>query len=481
MNARHTGPGLDDAFEAAGDVAMLRIPPHSIEAESSVLGGLLLDSSAWDRVGDLLTDSDFFRMEHRLVYTAIGALANANRQTDVVAVFDQLQNIGKGDEVGGLRYLNSLAQYVPSASNIRRYAEIVRERSILRQLVSASDEIATAAFNTQGKPVATILDEAQAKVMALSEEGNRDDWDDSDRSIADFLDSLNARATGQAKVAFTPTGLTDLDSILNGGTRPGQLVVIAARPSVGKTALALSIAEHVAGPEVRGAVGVMSMEMEKPELLERRTSMNTRIHLTRIQRPERLNDTDWPKITHAIDSIRQARVSVSDKAGLNINQVRARARAMKRRLGGLELLVVDYLGLMPGIDRKMSRTYQIEEITQGLKMLGKELGCSVVLLVQLSREVEKRVGQRPQMSDLRDSGSIEQDADIVIFINRPHQASPSLGDEWKYYAELIVAKNRNGPLGSVHAQYIGENVRFSDWPQEVELPRSQVRTKGGDL
>ncbi|HWH73075.1 MAG TPA: replicative DNA helicase [Methylibium sp.] len=462
-------------------ITQLRIPPHSIEAESSVLGGLLLSNAAWDRVGDLLTDADFYRYEHRLVYAAIGQLVNANKPADVMTVYDRLQAVGKAEEVGGLVYLNALAQYVPSASNIRRYAEIVRERSVLRRVIAACDEASTAAFNTQGRTVEAILDEASQSLLNLATEGTRraDDWKGLEELVPQFLDRVQAEADGTLKPDIIPTGLTALDERIDGGLRPGELVVIGARPSMGKSAMGLSIAVNVALR--REPAGFISMEMPAQQVTNRAMSLVTHIHLSRLKRAERLRDFDWPALTEGVERVRNIPLAISDQSGLNINHIRAKARSLKRTKG-LRVLVIDYLGLMDGLDPKQPRTYQLEDITKGLKRLAKELQCAVLLLVQLSRRVEERTDQMPILSDLRDSGAIEQDADIVVFIHRPHKANPTLGDEWRYYAKVSVAKVRDGDPGLVDLMYVGENTLFKDWPTDQEVPRSQVRTrKGGDL
>lgn len=465
--------------EAMADDQMLgslRIPPNSAESETAVLGALLIDAQTFDRVGDILVEADFYRHEHRLVYAAIGELVNANKPADVVTVFEHLQRQGKADEAGGLMYLNSLAQYMPSAANMRRYAEIVRERSVLRQLVAASDEIATAAFNPGDKTVADLIDAAQSRIFSLGEKGApRDDWQDSAEGVTRVLDGIQARHDGDDD--FTPTGLNALDDKLNGGLRPGNVVVIAARPSMGKTALALSIAEHIGTNEGK-PVGVLSMEMPKEEVQNRRVSMRSHVPFHKIMRPERMSDYDWSQLTAGIETLRQVPVYVSDQTALTINQVRAKARKLKRSRG-LAVLVVDYIGLMEGTDRKANRATQLGEVSRGMKALAKELGICILLLAQLNREVEKRPGQRPIMADLRECGDIEQDADIIIFVHRPYQVSRELGEEWKYYAELHVGKNRSGECGAVDAQFVGESMRFCNWAGD--RPTSLVRTKGVEL
>ncbi len=466
---------FDAGFGDAG-VAQLRVPPHSIESESSVIGGLLLDNGAWDRVADLLTDGDFYRYEHRLAYGAIASIINSSKLADVVTVFEHLQARGKDGEAGGLVYLNQLAQYVPHAANIRRYAEIVRERSILRQMVAASDEIATSAFNTGGKPVAELLDQAEQRICRIAEQGQKseDDWEGLDTGMVRLLDFIQDHSDGSAKRDFVSFGLKDLDERLDGGGRPGDLIVLGARPRMGKTALAMTIAAHVAVNEGL-PVAMFSMEMPRNQVYKRLMAMRARIHLSRIKRPERLKDFDWPQITESVEALRQVQFHVNDQAGLNINQVRTKARALKRRMGRLGLVVVDYLGLMSGMDPKQPRVYQIEEITKGLKSLAKELGCSVLLLCQINRGVEQRIDQMPVLSDLRDSGSIEQDADAVIFLHREFVTKPDLSEEWKYHAKVHVAKLRDGEPGYLDLMYVGEHTRFMNWDEATPVPSSKVR------
>jgi replicative DNA helicase len=476
-----TEPADFSAFDAGygpsdREVAALRVPPHSIEAESSVLGGLLLDNGAWDRVGDLLTETDFYRHEHQTVFAVIAALVNANKPADVITVFQRLRDQGKAEAVG-LVYLNGLAQHVVSAANMRRYAEIVREKSVLRQLVAASDEIATTAFNPGDKTAVEVLDHAQHTIIALGESGAQsDDWQDGDTGIVEVLDAVSRRHDGEGD-DFISTGLEALDEKLNGGLRAGKVYVLAARPSMGKTALALSVGEHIATNEGK-PVGVLSMEMPKDEVQERRVSMRSHVPYHKILRPERMNDFEWSQMSAAVEVLRQVPLYVSDQTALTINQVRGKARALKRR-HGLSVLVVDYIGLMEGTDRRANRATQLGEVSRGIKALAKELGIAILLLAQLNREVEKRPNMRPILADLRECGDIEQDADVVLFVHRPFHVKPDLGLEWKHYAELIIAKHRGGACGVLDAQFIGECMRFCDW--HGEKPSSLTRTKGGDL
>jgi replicative DNA helicase len=448
-------------FDLSGDsqVAKLRVPPHSIEAESSVLGGLLLDNGAWDRVGDLLVDNDFYRHEHKLIYAAIGALINASKPADVITVNEQLQNQGKADEMGGLGYLNSLAQYVPSASNIRRYAEIVRERSILRKLVSASDEIATNAFNPQGKAIDRILDEAEQKIFNIGEEGSRmkQGFQSMDTLVVELLDRVQEMADNPNDITGVPTGFYDLDRMTS-GLQPGDMVVLAARPSMGKTAFAINIAEHVALNEGL-PVAVFSMEMGASQLAVRVVGSIGRIDQGHL-RTGKLNDDEWPRLTEAIEKLRTVSLHIDETPGLTPSELRANARRLARQCGKLGLIVVDYLQLMSGSGGSGgdNRATELGEISRGLKMLAKELQCPVIALSQLNRSVEQRTDKRPMMSDLRESGAIEQDADIIMFIYRDDYYNKDSKEPG--VAEIIIGKQRNGPTGTVKLTFLKNLTRF---------------------
>ena len=447
--------------DLAGDsqVAKLRVPPHSIEAESSVLGGLLLDNGAWDRVGDLLVDNDFYRHEHKLIYAAIGALINASKPADVITVNEYLQNQGKADEMGGLGYLNSLAQYVPSASNIRRYAEIVRERSILRKLVSASDEIATNAFNPQGKAIDRILDEAEQKIFNIGEEGSRmkQGFQSMDTLVVELLDRVQEMANNPNDITGVPTGFYDLDRMTS-GLQPGDMVVLAARPSMGKTAFAINIAEHVALNEGL-PVAVFSMEMGASQLAVRVVGSIGRIDQGHL-RTGKLSDDEWPRLTEAIEKLRTVSLHIDETPGLTPSELRANARRLARQCGKLGLIVVDYLQLMSGSGGSGgdNRATELGEISRGLKMLAKELQCPVIALSQLNRSVEQRTDKRPMMSDLRESGAIEQDADIIMFIYRDDYYNKDSKEPG--VAEIIIGKQRNGPTGTVKLTFLKNLTRF---------------------
>jgi replicative DNA helicase len=450
-----------DDFGPDRQVAQLRIPPHSVEAESSVLGGLLLDNGAWDRVADLLGEGDFYRYEHRLVFDAISGLVNASRPADVITVFEHLRSLGKAEEVGGLGYLNSLAQYVPSAGNIRRYAEIVRERSILRKLVSASDEIATNAFNPQGRPVASIVDEAEQKLFNLGEQGSRlkRGFQAMDTLVVDLLDRVQEMADNPNDVTGVPTGFYDLDR-MTAGFQAGDLIVLAARPSMGKTALAINIAENVALQEGL-PVAVFSMEMGAAQLAVRIVGSIGRIDQGHL-RTGKLTDEEWPRLTEAIEKLRTISLHIDESAGLTSSELRANARRLARQCGQLGLIVVDYLQLMSGsASSDENRATELGEISRGLKMLAKELKCPVIALSQLNRSVETRPDKRPMMSDLRESGAIEQDADIIMFIYRDEYYTKDACKE-PGVAEVIIAKQRNGPTGTVKLAFLKPITKFEN-------------------
>ena len=454
----------DDAylFSADKQVAQLRIPPHSQEAESSVLGGLLLDNNSWDKVADLLAEADFYRYEHRLVYASINSLVNHSRPADVITVYEQMQSQGKAEEIGGLAYLNSLAQYVPSSANIRRYAEIVRERSILRKLVSVSDEIATSALNTHGRPVTNILDEAEQKIFSIGEEGSRmrQGFQSMDKLVLQLLDRVEEMSLNPNDITGVPTGFFDLDRMTS-GMQAGDLIVLAARPSMGKTALAINIAEHVAIKEDL-PVAVFSMEMGASQLAIRIVGSIGRIDQGRL-RTGKLIDEEWPRLNEAIEKLKTVSLSIDETPGLTTSELRASARRLARSCGKLGLVVVDYLQLMSGSSGGdgENRATELGEISRGLKMLAKELQCPVIALSQLNRGVEQRTDKRPMMSDLRESGAIEQDADVIMFIYRDDYYNKDSKEP--NVAEIIIAKQRNGPTGTVKLTFLKPITKFESY------------------
>jgi replicative DNA helicase len=451
-----------DSSPRDDEVARLRVPPHSIEAEQSVLGGLLLDNGAWDRAGDLLTDSDFYRFEHRVIYGAVGTLINANKPADVITVFEQLQSLGKGEECGGLAYLNALAQSVPSAANLRRYAEIVRERAILRKLIAASDEIATKAFNPQGMPVSQILDEAEGTIFKIGEEGSRQKqgFQSMDTLVMQLIDRVTELyENGAEEVTGVRTGFYDMDR-MTAGLQPGDLIILAARPSMGKTAFALNIAEHVAVQEGLPVV-VFSMEMGASQLALRLVGSLGRIDQQHL-RTGKLSDDEWSRLSEATEKLAKASVFIDETPALNPSELRARARRQARQCGRLGLIVIDYLQLMSGSSsaNEENRATVIGEISRGLKALAKELQCPVIALSQLNRSVETRTDKRPMMSDLRESGAIEQDADVIMFIYRDEYYNKDSKEPG--VAEIIIGKQRNGPVGTVKLTFLKPLTKFDN-------------------
>ncbi len=446
----------DPAFES------LKLPPHSLEAEQSVLGGLLIDNAAWDKIIDILKESDIYREDHRLIFRHIGQLIAASKPADVITVFESLKSVNKADEVGGLEYLNALAQNVPSAANIRRYAELVRDRGILRKLIGVSEEISSAAFNTQGKPVSEILDEAEAKVFSIAEEGSRGTQGFADiqsllTQAVERIDELYSRE-GNSEVTGIPTGFADLDRMTS-GLQEGDLVIVAGRPSMGKTAFSINIGEHVA-METGMPVLVFSMEMGGAQLAMRMLGSVGRLDQNRL-RTGRLNNEDWPRLTHAIQKLNDTQIYIDETPALTPVELRARARRQARMCGKLGLIVVDYLQLMSSNSHGENRATEISEISRNLKGLAKELNCPVIALSQLNRSLEQRPNKRPIMSDLRESGAIEQDADLILFIYRDEVYNPDSADLGT--AEIIVGKQRNGPIGHCRLTFLGQFTKFENF------------------
>jgi replicative DNA helicase len=448
-------------------IPLLRVPPHSLEAEQSVLGGLLLDNEAIHRVS--LVPEAFYSSDNAEIYRAIQALSAARKPFDPITVYDQLGD--KGEAVGGLAYLNSLAQFVPSASAIARYAEIVLERWQLRQLVTAGDEISAMGFEPAAP--AEQINRAQALLSKLVQDAPRDEWIGAYEGMVNHSQILERRASGE--LTAWSTGLADLDDYLEGGLRPGELVIVGARPSMGKTALGLTIGVHMASER---PVALLSMEMSHLEVNDRLTAMLGCVSMSAVKRPQRGSGLAWDRVVDGTEKAKGLRLVVSDQGGLNLNQVRSKARNAKRA-HGLEVLIVDYIGLMSGLNQKDNRNTQLGEISRGLKTLAKELQISVLCLAQLNRKAEERSDQMPQMSDLRDSGEIEQDADVIIFIKRPIVANPDLGLEWQHYAKVSIAKNRQGRCGVFNLSYMGEQTRFGLWGGPApQKPQPESKSRG---
>lgn len=440
----------------------LRMPPHSIEAEQSVLGGLLLDNAAYDRIADFVSADDFYRFDHRLIFQHIVKLVSAARPADVITVFESLNSAGKAEEVGGLSYLNALAQNTPSAANIRRYAEIVRDRGVLRKLITVSDEISGNAFNPQGREVKQLLDEAESKIFAIAEEGSRGSQGFIEiqpllTQVVERIDELYNR-DNQSEITGVPTGMVDLDRMTS-GLQPGDLIIVAGRPSMGKTAFSVNIGENVA-IDSGLPVALFSMEMGGTQLAMRMLGSVGRLDQHRL-RTGRLNDEDWPRLTHAIQKMNEAQIYIDETPALSSIELRARSRRLARQCGRLGLIIVDYLQLMSANSPGENRATEISEISRNLKGLAKELNCPVIALSQLNRSLEQRPNKRPVMSDLRESGAIEQDADLILFIYRDEVYNPDTPD--KGTAEIIIGKQRNGPIGSVRMTFLGQYTRFENY------------------
>ena len=440
----------------------LRIPPHSIEAEQSVLGGLLLDNAAWDKIADFVSAEDFYRYDHRLIFQHIVRLINSAKPADVITVFESLSSAAKAEEVGGIAYLNALAQNTPSAANIRRYAEIVRDRGILRKLITVADDISGSAFNPQGKEVKQMLDEAESKIFAIAEEGARGSQGFQEiqpllTQVVERIDELYNR-DNQNDITGVPTGFIDLDRMTS-GLQPGDLVIVAGRPSMGKTAFSVNIGENVA-VDSGLPVAIFSMEMGGAQLAMRMLGSVGRLDQQRL-RTGRLNDEDWPRLTHAIQKMNDAQIFIDETPALSSIELRARSRRLARQCGKLGLIIVDYLQLMSANSPGENRATEISEISRNLKGLAKELNCPVIALSQLNRSLEQRPNKRPVMSDLRESGAIEQDADLILFIYRDEVYNPDSPE--KGMAEIIIGKQRNGPIGSVRMTFLGQYTKFENY------------------
>ena len=445
-------------FRGDGDIARIKMQPHSIEAEQSVLGGLLLSADAWDAVSEAVVDSDFYRPDHRLIFRQIAKLAEASEPVDVITVADKLEARGELDAAGGLPYLAELAQSTPSASNIRAYAQVVRERASLRQLIEAAQEIAESGFNPEGRTSDELVDEAERRIMQISEQGPK-------AGGPQGVNPLLQAALGRIEELFNSggditglsTGFKDLDGMTS-GLQPSDLVIVAGRPSMGKTSFAMNLVEHAILHQERPIL-VFSMEMPADSLIIRMLSSVGRIDQTRI-RNGKLEQEDWPKLSTAVSKLKDVPLYIDDTAALTPTEVRSRSRRVAREHGQLGMIMVDYLQLMQVAGSSEGRTAEISEISRSLKAIAKEFQCPVVALSQLNRSLENRPNKRPVNSDLRESGAIEQDADVIMFIYRDevyNEESPDKG-----VAEIIIGKQRNGPIGICRLAFIGQFTRFEN-------------------
>ncbi len=456
----------DSVLVDGGEVSLggspLKVPPHSIEAEQSVLGGLLLENSTWDQVADKVVESDFYRREHRLIFNAIRGLADRNDPFDVVTLSEWLGNHDQLDDVGGLAHLAELAKNTPSAANIGAYATIVRERSVLRQLIRAGTEIASSAFNPEGREAPELLDNAERMVFEIAEQGERRlrGFTSIRDLLATVVDRIDLLYNRDSPITGVATGFTDLDDKTS-GLQPGDLIIVAGRPSMGKTAFAMNVVEYAA---ISGgiAVAVFSMEMPAEQLTMRMLSSLGRIDQHKV-RTGKLGDDDWPRLTSALNMLSDTQVYIDDTPALTPTELRARCRRMKRE-NDLGLVVVDYLQLMQVPGTKENRATEISEISRSLKALAKELKVPIVALSQLNRSLEQRPDKRPVMSDLRESGAIEQDADVILFIYRDEVYKEDSPD--KGIAEINIGKQRNGPTGKVKLTFLGHITKFENYASE---------------
>ncbi len=437
----------------------LKLPPHSIQAEQSVLGGLMLDNQTWDTISDRVFEDDFYRKDHRLIFQAISSLAEHQKPFDIITVSEELEKSTSLEEAGGLGFLGTLANDTPSAANIAAYADIVRDRSVQRQLVHVGTEISSSVFEPEGKTTAELLEHAESKVFAIAEQ--------KDRGQSGFLpikqllhkavDKIETLFEQEGSITGASTGFSDFDEMTS-GLQPSDLIIVAGRPSMGKTTFAMNMAENVAIKNSK-PVAVFSMEMPGDQLAMRMMSSLGRIDQHRI-RTGKLEDDEWPRMTSAINLLADTQLFIDDTPALTPNDLRSRSRRLTREHGQLGLIVIDYLQLMDSPSSGENRVQQISDISRALKALAKELNVPVVALSQLNRNLEQRPNKRPVMSDLRDSGSIEQDADVIVFIYRDEVYNEDSQD--KGMAEIIIGKQRNGPIGTTRLTFLGQFTRFEN-------------------
>lgn len=444
----------------SGDATQsLKVPPHSIDAEQSLLGGLMLDDNAWNEIADRVVEEDFYRTEHRLIFQAMQSLASQNTPADVVTVAEWLDNHNELDKAGGLAYLASLAENTPTAANAVAYAEIVRERSVLRQLIKAGTSIVGSGFNTEGRTTKELLDTAEQQVFAIAEQQTRGrGFRPIKELLTKALERIDDLYRSDNPITGVSSGFADFDE-LTSGLQKSDLVIVAGRPSMGKTSFAMNIAESAAIGD-RLPVAIFSMEMPGEQLAMRLLSSLGRIDQHKI-RTGKLSDEDWPRLTSAVQIMQDVKFYIDDTPALSPNEIRARCRRICRHEEKLGLIVIDYLQLMQVPGSKENRTTEISEISRSLKALAKELNVPVVALSQLNRSLEQRPNKRPVMSDLRESGAIEQDADVIVFIYRDEVYNEDSAD--KGTAEIIISKQRNGPIGTVRLTFQGQYTKFENY------------------
>jgi replicative DNA helicase len=448
--------------ELSQRVEDLKVPPHSLEAEQSVIGGLMLDNRAWDDIADIVNEQDFYRHDHALILRSINALAEDDQPYDVVTVSEWLGARGELDSIGGLAYLSILANDTPTAVNIKAYANIVREYSILRSLIQVGNEISASAYNADGKPSKELVDEAERKVFLIAEQGagNRQGFEAINELLGRAVKRVEEMYRSDTALTGIATGFNNFDDKTS-GLQKSDLIIIAGRPSMGKTSFAMNLAENAAMHN-ENSVAVFSMEMPGEQLALRMMSSLGRIDSHNL-RTGKLDDHDWPRLISSVNMLSKAKLFIDDTAALTPTELRARTRRLKRE-HGLDLVIIDYIQLMQVGGSTENRATEISEISRSLKALAKELQVPIIALSQLNRSVEQRPDKRPIMSDLRESGSIEQDADVILFIYRDEVYNPESND--KGTAEIIIRKQRNGPVGTVRLSFLGQYTRFENFAHD---------------
>ena len=449
---------VDQALET------LRVPPHSVQGEQSVLGGLMLNSDAWNEISDKISSEDFYRREHQLIFKAMRALSEADQPLDVVTIAEELERRSELNDVGGMPYLGMLANETPTASNVPAYARIVREQSVMRQLIKVGNKIADSGYRPEGRPVDDLLDQAETEVFKIADQKDkgRQGFQDIQALLTKTVDKIDLLFNSDDALTGVSSGFSDFDGRTS-GLQKADLVIVAGRPSMGKTTFAMNMCENVAiGAGV--PVAIFSMEMPAEALTMRMISSLGRINQQAV-RSGKLEDDDWPRVTSAVNILSQAKIFIDDSAALTPNEIRARCRRLQKEHGQLGMVMVDYLQLMRAPEAGDNRVNEISAISRGLKALAKELNCPVVALSQLNRSLEQRPNKRPVMSDLRESGAIEQDADLIVFIYRDEVYNEDSPDKGK--AEIIIAKQRNGPIGTVNLTFQGQFTRFDNFARDV--------------
>ena len=449
---------VDQALET------LRVPPHSVQGEQSVLGGLMLNSDAWNEISDKISSEDFYRREHQLIFKAMRALSEADQPLDVVTIAEELERRSELNDVGGMPYLGMLANETPTASNVPAYARIVREQSVMRQLIRVGHKIADSGYRPEGRPVDDLLDQAETEVFKIAEQNDkgRKGFQNIQTLLTETVDKIDELFNSDDALTGVSSGFSDFDNRTS-GLQKADLVIVAGRPSMGKTTFAMNMCENVAiGAGV--PVAIFSMEMPAQALTMRMISSLGRINQQAV-RSGKLEDDDWPRVTSAVNILSQAKIFIDDSAALTPNEIRARCRRLQKEHGQLGMVMVDYLQLMRAPEAGDNRVNEISAISRGLKALAKELNCPVVALSQLNRSLEQRPNKRPVMSDLRESGAIEQDADLIVFIYRDEVYNEDSPDKGK--AEIIIAKQRNGPIGTVNLTFQGQFTRFDNFARDV--------------